>query len=155
VGEVGFCEPDLEVLANGDILCMMRTGSDTPMYQSRSTDAGRTWSKPVCIGWPGVKPHLRLLSNGVLACSAGRGIYGHPQVTYAMFSIDGTGEEWEYPLSFHTGPGCSYTSNLERDGKLYVVYSHSSFTEPSGTYELPYHAIKWAVLDLVLSGGPT
>jgi len=150
-GDVGFSEPDLEILANGDILCMMRTSSDTPMYQSRSTDGGQTWSEPASIGWPGVKPHLRLLSNGVLACSSGRGIYGHPQVTYAMFSTDGTGEEWECPLAFHTGPGCSYTSNMERDGKLYVAYSHSSFTKPSGTYELPYHSIKWAVIDTELS----
>ena len=147
-----FAEANLEVLANGDILCMMRTGSDTPMHQSRSTDGGLTWSEPESIGWPGVKPHLRLLSSGVLACSSGRGVYGHPQVTYVMFSIDGTGEEWEYPFSFHTGPGCSYTSNMEREGKLYVAYSHSSFTKPSGTYELPYHSIKWVVIDAALSG---
>ena len=148
--KVELSESDLEVLANGDILCMIRTGSDTPMHQSRSKDGGRTWSETVSIGWPGVKPHLRLLSNGVLACSSGRGIYGHPQVTHAMFSIDGTGEEWEYPLAFHTGPGCSYTSNIERDGKLYVAYSHSSFTKPSGMYDLPYHSIKWAVIDVAL-----
>ena len=150
-GDQVFAEADLEVLANGDILCMMRTGSDTPMHQSRSTDGGRTWSGPMSVGWPGVKPHLRLLSNGVLACSSGRGVYGHPQVTYVMFSIDGTGEEWEYPFSFHTGPGCSYTSNMEREGKLYVAYSHSSFTKPSGTYGLPYHSIKWVVIDAALS----
>ncbi len=150
-GDQVYAEADLEVLANGDILCMMRTGSDTPMHQSRSTDGGLTWSEPVSVGWPGVKPHLRLLSNGVLACSSGRGVYGHPQVTYVMFSIDGTGEKWEYPFSFHTGPGCSYTSNMERNGKLYVAYSHSSFTEPSGVYGLPYHSIKWVVIDAALS----
>ena len=148
VGDEGFCEPDMEVLANGDILCMMRTGGRSPMYQSRSTDGGHTWSEPESVGWQGVKPHLRLLSNGVLACSAGRGAYGFPQVTHAMFSIDGTGEHWEYPLAFHTGPGCSYTSNMERNGKFYVAYSHSSFTRASDTYELPYHAIEWAVIDV-------
>ena len=65
VGDEGFCEPDMEVLANGDILCMMRTGGRSPMYQSRSTDGGHTWSEPESVGWQGVKPHLRLLSNGV------------------------------------------------------------------------------------------
>ncbi len=148
VGDQGFCEPDMTVLANGDLLCIMRTGSRSPMYQAKSTDGGWTWSKPVSVGWPGVKPHLRLLSSGVLACSAGRGIYGHPQITYAMFSIDGTGKVWEYPFAFHTGPGCSYTSNMERDGKFYVVYSHSSFTRAVGTYGLPYQSIKWVVLDI-------
>ena len=151
VGDEGYSEPDMAVLANGDILCVMRTGSRSPMYQSRSTDGGCTWSEPRSIGWPGVKPHLRLLGNGVLACSSGRGIYGQPQVTYAMFSIDGTGEVWEYPFAFHTGPGCSYTSNMERDGKFYVVYSHSSFTSPVGTHGLPCQSIKWVILNLTLS----
>ena len=68
-----------------------------------------------------------------------------------MFSIDGTGEHWEYPLAFHTGPGCSYTSNLERGGKLYVAYSHSSFTKGSGSYDFNKHMIKWAVIDVQLT----
>ena len=148
VGDQGFTEPDMIVLANGDILCMLRTGSRSTMYQSRSTDGGQTWSDPVSIGWPGVKPDLCLLSNGVLACSGGRGAYGHPQVTYAMFSIDGTGESWEYPFAFHTGPGCSYSSNMERDGKFYVIYSDSSFTKDLDEYDMPYQSIKWAVLDV-------
>ena len=69
-----------------------------------------------------------------------------------MFSLDGTGERWEYPFAFHTGPGCSYTSNMERDGKLYVAYSHSSFAEDPGSYDLPYHSIKWVVLGVSVSG---
>ncbi len=117
------------------------------------------------IGWPGVKPHLRLLSNGVLACSAGRGLYGHPQITYAMFSLDGTGKVWEYPFAFHTGDGCSYSSNMERDGKFYVVYSNYfclpftpkkyighpdvPFWPPQLIPSIPpYHFIKWVVLDV-------
>lgn len=148
IGSQGLCEPDVALLPNGDLLCLMRSGSDTPMHQSRSKDGGKTWSLPVSIGWPGVKPRLRVLSNGVLACSSGRGIYGSPQVTYAMFSIDGTGEKWEAPFNFHTGSGCSYTWNLERNGKFYVIYSDSDFTKPLGTYGLPYQAIKWAVLNV-------
>ena len=144
----GTAEPELEVLANGDILCLMRTGGGSPMIQSRSSDNGNTWTPPVSVGWPGVNPHMRLLDNGVLAVSSGRGLYGFPQITYVMFSLDGTGEKWEYPFAFHTGPGCSYTSNMERDGKLYVAYSHSSFTEAPEVYDLPYHAIKWVVIDI-------
>jgi len=148
IGSQGLCEPDVALLPNGDLLCLMRSGSDTPLYQSRSKDDGKTWSLPVSIGWPGVKPRLRVLSNGVLACSSGRGIYGSPQVTYAMFSIDGTGEKWEAPFNFHTGPGCSYTWNLERNGQFYVIYSHSDFRKALGAYRLPYQAIKWAVLNV-------
>jgi len=147
-GEAGFSEPDMLELANGDLLCIMRTGSHSPMYQSRSKDGGLTWSKPVCIGWPGVKPKMILLKSGVLACSSGRGMYGRPQITYAMFSLDGTGDKWEYPMAFHTGGGCSYTTNMERDGKLYVVYSDSDFTSEIGSNKLPYQSIKWAVIDV-------
>ncbi len=145
-GPEGFNEPTLVRLDNGEILCVLRTGSHSPLYQVRSADNGNTWSTPVSTGWPAVKPALRLLRNGVLACSSGRGSFGHPQVTHAMFSIDGRGEYWEAPFVFHTGPGCSYTSNMERDGRLYVAYSDSSFTQPRDRYDMPYQSIKWAVL---------
>jgi len=148
VGEEGFGEPDMLELANGDLLCIMRTGSRSTMYQSRSKDRGATWSEPENVGWPGVHPRLMLLDNGVLACSAGRGMYGHPQITYVMFSLDGTGEKWEYPMAFHTGGGCSYTTNMKRDGKFYVVYSDSDFTSEIGSNKLPYQSIKWAVIDV-------
>lgn len=148
IGDQGLCEPDTALLKNGDLLCIMRSGGRSPMYQSRSTDGGRTWSPPENVGWPGVKPDLTVLSGGILACSAGRGAYGHPQVTHAMFSLDGTGRVWEAPFVFHTGPGCSYTSSLERDGKLHVVYSDSSFTRPVDAYEMPFQSIKRAAIDV-------
>jgi len=144
----GFDEADLAILPNDDILCVMRTGSYSPMWQSRSTDGGRTWSKPESTGWQGVKPRLEALPNGVLTCAAGRGAYGHPQVTHVMLSLDGTGKHWEYPFAFHTGPGCSYTSTMQREGKLHVVYSDSDFTRELGTHRLAVQAIRRAVLDV-------
>ncbi len=65
-----------------------------------------------------------------------------------MLSLNGSGEHWEYPFAFHTGPGCSYTQTMQRDGKLHVIYSHSDFTRPFGTYDLPVQAIRRAVLDI-------
>ena len=156
-GGVRFTEPDLAILANGDLLCVMRTsGNGTPLYQSRSSDGGRTWTTPVSTGWPQVKPVLRLLKNGVLVCASGRGFYGHPQVTHLLLSLDGRGERWEHPFAFHTGPGCAYTSTMERDGKLYVTYSDSDVATPFGgggncpvgTYGLPFQSIKRAVLHI-------
>ncbi|MCY3783858.1 MAG: sialidase family protein [Chloroflexi bacterium] len=146
----GLTEADLIVAANGDILCVNRTGSYSPMWQTRSTDGGHTWGAPHPVGWQGVKPRLNLLPNGVLTCAAGRGGYGHPQVTHVMISLDGTGSHWEAPFCFHTGPGCSYTSTLVRDGQLHVVFSDSDFTRPFGTHNLPSQRIRRAVIDVRL-----
>ena len=145
-GPEGFNEPTLVALPDGEFLCVMRTSGQTPLYQVRSRDGGQSWTSPKSTGWPAAKPDLRRLENGVLACSSGRGSYGHPQVTHVMFSIDGRGEHWEAPFIFHTGPGCSYTSNMEKDGRIYVAYSDSSFTQDIGAYDMPYQSIKWAVL---------
>ena len=144
----GLTEADLVVASNGDILCVNRTGSYSPMWQTRSTDGGHTWGTPGPLGWQGVKPRLNLLPNGVLTCAAGRGGYGHPQVTHVTMSLDGTGNHWEAPFCFHTGPGCSYTSTLVRDGQLHVVYSDSDFTRPFGTHNLPSQRIRRAVIDV-------
>ena len=144
----GFDEADLTVTANGDILCVMRTGSYSPMFQSRSTDGGHTWSTPINTGWQAVKPRLTLLPNGVLACASGRGAYGHPQVTHVMLSLDGNGEHWETPFAFHTRGGCSYTSKMYRDDRLHVIYSDSDFTRDLGTIGLPSQRICRAVIDV-------
>ena len=144
----GFDEADLAQLPNGDLLCVMRSGSYSPLYQSRSSDGGRTWSTPTNAGWQAVKPRLQVLPNGVVACASGRGAYGHPQVTHVMLSLDGSAEHWEAPFCFHTGPGCSYTSTMQRDGKLHVIFSHSDFTRDFGTHRLPTQRIRRVVLDV-------
>ncbi len=146
--DTGFGESDVALLPNGDILCVMRTGSYSPLFQSRSTDGGHTWTTPESTGWPAVKPRLRVLPNGVLAGVSGRGGYGHPQVTHVMLSLDGTGTHWEQPFNFHTGPGCSYTTPMVRDGKLHVAFSHSDFTRDLGTHGLPTQSIRCAVFDV-------
>ena len=144
----GFDEAHMTKLPNGDIFCVMRTGSYSPMWQARSRDGGRTWDTPEPVGWPGAKPQLQVLPNDVLVCVSGRGSYGHPQVTHVMISIDGTGTQWEAPFAFHTGPGCSYTSTMQRDGKLHVFYSDSDFTRDMGTHGLPVQRIRRAVFDI-------
>ena len=144
----GFDEARMIKLPNGDILCVMRTGSYSPLWQARSRDGGRTWDAPESMGWPGAKPQLQVLPNGVLVCASGRGSYGHPQVTHVMISIDGTGNNWEAPFCFHTGPGCSYTTTMQRDGKMHVIFSASDFTRDMGTHGLPVQRIRRAVIDI-------
>lgn len=150
----GFVEADVAQLPNGDLICVMRTGSYSPMFQSRSADGGRTWSTPMNTGWPSVKPRLQVLPNGVVACASGRGAYGHPQVTHVMLSLDGTAQHWETPFCFHTGPGCSYISTMQQDGKLHVIYSHSDFTRDLGAHGLPTQRIRRAVLDVTVAQVP-
>ncbi len=144
--EEGLDEPCLAQLANGDIYLIMRSGSHSPMYACRSSDGGETWGDLESVGWPAVRPDLQLLPNGVLACASGRGFFGHPQITHVMLSLDGTGRRWEYPFAFHTGPGCSYTQTMQRDGKLHVIYSDSDFTRELGFHGLPAQTIKRAVI---------
>lgn len=144
----GFDEADLEIASNGDLVLIMRSGSFSPLFQTRSSDGGNTWSEPENAGWPAVKPRLHLLPNGVLAGISGRGGYGHPQVTHVMLSLDGTGKHWETPFPFHTGPGCSYTSTFVKDGQLNVVFSHSDFTSEMGTNRLPSQRIRRAVINV-------
>ena len=74
----GFDEAHMAKLPNGDILCMLRTGSYSPLWQARSRDGGRTWDAPESTGWPAVKPQLQVLPNGVLACASGRGVLRPP-----------------------------------------------------------------------------
>ncbi len=148
--EQGFCEADLAGLPNGEILCVMRTGSTAPLFQSRSQDGGQTWSMPVSTGWHGVRPRLRVMSNGLLVCSAGRGPYGHPQVTHVMLSLDGTGALWEAPFAFHVGPSCSYTGNMERDGQLHVVHSAADPEPGAETSSQPSMTINRSVFDVRL-----
>ena len=149
----GFSEPDLTLLSNGDVLCVIRTGSYSPMWQSRSVDGGVTWAPPTRVGWPGVRPQLDTLPNGILTCTTGRGGYGQPQVTGVLLSLDGTGTHWEAPFNFHTGPGCSYTQTMQRSGNLHVIYSHSDFTRVFGTHALPSQTIKRAILNVRLETG--
>jgi hypothetical protein len=118
-GREGFNEPVL-LLANGDLLCHIRTGG--PMMQVRSKDGGKTWSKPKQIAEFGVDPDLVKLSNGAVVAS-----YGRPGV-WLKVDFDGTGEKWDKTVEIYSGPGSSYTSLLEIEpGLVGLFYDESSF----------------------------
>src|SRR5262249_19108070 len=111
---LGFTEPDVKLLPNGEIVCVARTEYHLPdriLVQARSADDGLTWSEPTAA--PGVAPHypvrfqrplknygklylgaanvtpfLLVLKNGIVVLS-----YGRPGVKVA-FSKDGTAKAW-------------------------------------------------------------
>jgi hypothetical protein len=70
-GQESFCEPWVVELGRGELLAVMRTGRFAPMYQTRSLDGGKTWSKPESLHTLGLFPQLELLSNGILVCGFG------------------------------------------------------------------------------------
>ena len=122
-----FDESALLRLSDGNLLCMMRTMSGEPMYQSKSTDGGLTWSKPVSAGVNGVLPQLVLMSNGVIACGYGRVSHPPSLGDHVMFSIDG-GESWTDHTTIYHGPSTGYTSMVEvRPGELLYAYDVRGF----------------------------
>jgi hypothetical protein len=113
IGSESFCEPVVTKCADGSLLCVMRVGTNYPLYQCRSKDNGLTWSTPVTL--PGidttstysVDPDLCLMSNGVLVLS-----YGRPNCRM-LFSVDGNGNHWGNLISTYTDKTSGYTGIRE------------------------------------------
>ena len=97
----GSLEPGIEMLSNGQMICVFRTqGSHLPaqyrpMYACWSQDQGKTWTKPKPTNphLMNIWPTLQALDNGVLAC-----IYGRPGF-HVAFSTD-NGYTWKDRVSF-------------------------------------------------------
>ena len=128
MGEDGPCEAGMVRLADKRLLTIFRTGSKGFLGQAWSADDGKTWTPPTSVGYRGVAPRVRRLSNGVLACITGR-----PGPVVVLFSVDGTGEKWSNVTEIFSGlPTVHYqggrTSKNYNDlielepGKLLVVY---------------------------------
>ena len=137
-GADGFTEPTFEILRDGSILCIMRSGNDTPMYKSFSYDNGYHWSIPEPFTPNGVMPRLLLLENGVLVLSSGR-----PGVQI-RFCIDGDGRNWTEPIDMMPfmrdgkynkwSDTCGYTTIIpaENGVSFYIVYSDFKLKDSNG-----------------------
>lgn len=98
LSQEGLCEAELTRAPNGDLLCFMRSGGrlgfpyaptqPTPLYMSRSTDEGVTWSTPRAIAPFGCNPNAVTLATGVIVL-----VYSRP-ATWVCFSDD-NGETWK------------------------------------------------------------
>lgn len=126
MGVVGFCEPTMVALPGGRILCIMRTAGESPaqispLFESYSSDQGKTWTAPKAISDRGVFPNACLMDNGVLALT-----YGRPG-DWLQFSLD-EGETWIGRLEFFDGPSSGYNSLTElAPDRLLVVYNRMTF----------------------------
>jgi hypothetical protein len=122
-------------LPDGRLIGMIRfevRGKDDPalkaghehfrVYQTDSTDGGRTWSVPRCLGFHGSPPHILRHSSGVLVLT-----YGYRQKPYGQrvaFSRD-NGATWDHDWIIRDdGPNgdLGYPSTVElADGSLFTV----------------------------------
>jgi hypothetical protein len=129
----GFTEPATEMLPDGSLLCVLRTTDGLgvgPMYSSRSTDGGRTWTRPEAFSENGVLPRLLQLANGVMVLSSGR-----PGVQL-RFSADGHGARWTKPFEMLPWAGdvwagtCGYTGLLPTGPDRFLM-TYSNFEYPT------------------------
>lgn len=134
----GYNEPAFELLKDSTLICIMRTGHDTPMYRTFSYDRGRTWTMPKPFTPNGVMPRLLLLKSGVLVLASGR-----PGIQ-VRFSLDGTGRTWTEPIemihfmrnkrSYIRDVSCGYASIIDDgDNSFYIVYSDFTTKDSSGS----------------------
>jgi hypothetical protein len=117
-GDEGFCEPDFEVLENGDIVAILRNGEgNAPLWLSCSSDNGKTWTMPTRTRLNGQHPSILRMSSGLLVAA-----YGRPDNRIAM-SLDGRGDGFSHEVIVSTAPGWQGVSVVEiAPDELFVVY---------------------------------
>ena len=115
-------EPGVAFLSPTRATAVLRQGSATPLHQVWSQDGGKTWSKPIVLGFGSVDPDVVHMSNGVLACS-----YGRPGSNIA-FSTD-QGKTWGYHRVITDRSGFNYTAIREvSPGRLLYVHDAPPLT---------------------------
>ena len=138
-----FTEPDVAFMPDGSVICLMRTENGihtgrAPMYLSRSTDGGSTWSVPHVFDHLGVWPTLLTLQNGVtLTC------YGRPGL-YVRATGDPAGLVWDervavipydftLPEPHRPYDTCAYAELLALgDSEALLVYSDFNYPNADG-----------------------
>ncbi len=117
ITQEGFREADLTLAPNGDLICVMRSGGrneaaatlfPTPLYCSRSSDAGRSWTPPVQIADRGVCPNLVTMRNGIIVCT-----YSRPG-NWLIFSDD-NGQTWKGAFQFGNTGAYNYILEVAPD----------------------------------------
>lgn len=102
-----------------------------PLIVIRSTDQGKTWSKPKAIRMPAVNPNGLVLENGIAAM-----VYQRPGV-YMTFCADGKGEKWGNDITLVKGGRSERDQNSCCNGTFL----------PTGKDKFLYVYTKWDVPD--------
>jgi hypothetical protein len=131
----GFTEPNIAFLPDGTILCLLRTTDANglgPLYVSRSSDDGFTWSTPVLFDNRGVWPALVTLPKGVTLAAYGR------TGLFVRGTDDPTGHVWEDRIAVvepmaHQTDTCSYSDLLAvSDSEVLIAYSDFNVPNAAG-----------------------
>jgi BNR repeat-like domain len=134
----GLCEPALFECGDGSIYMLCRTGFER-LYESRSRDGGRTWSRPVPSPLTGHNAPAALCA---FESDRGRGALvvwnnspEHRWPLNASASYD-DGNTWSPPITIADTPGfqASYPSCIQAaDGTLVIVYQQQ---QPKGIRQI-------------------
>ncbi len=122
-----FHEPHAVELDDGTILGIIRAqGSEVAfgftMYQTMSTDGGKTWSEMIPMNICGSPPHLLKHSSGAVVLVYGR--RAEPYGERAIVTYDG-GKTWsdEIIICETTPTDLGYPASVElSDGSIFTVY---------------------------------
>ena len=125
----GFTEPAITFFPDGSLFCVLRTCDATaenrPLYWSRSTDGGRTWTQPQVFDRYGVWPGFVRLKNGSTILTFGR------PGNFIRISRDPAGLKWskKFTILDPALPGCANAGLAAiSDDTAIIVYS--SFSHP-------------------------
>jgi hypothetical protein len=140
VEQEGFGEPVMVQLKQGPhtgrLICQMRTGRESPIYQCESDDEGKIWTRPYPLHWTysrfgrtrpivGTDPDLIEMQDGTLAMSFGHKPDYQDHGNYVAFSRD-HGRSWENVTEISSTVTVAYTGIREvSPGELFVVYTTS------------------------------
>ena len=127
---VGFIDSYIAFMPDGSIIWFFRsawfnlTGHEVaPMYFSRSTDQGFTWSEPEIFAPLGILPRLCRLGNGkTMLCYARPGIF-------VRICEDESGLRWSEPLEVMTSG--------DRSGLANIPVTHPNFYQWNGACNNP------------------
>lgn len=123
----GFLEPDIAFLPDGTIFALLRTTECVsmntlefaPLYCARSTDNGKTWSKPEKFADSGVLPKLCTLKCGTTLASYAR------MGTYIRKTDDPSGINWDDPIEILPATDRAYLANEPHKALFTQEYSGS------------------------------